>query len=383
MTASLPKGRILFLDDEPALLAGLERSLRTTRHFWQCEYLTDPQAALDRIETTPFEVIVADMQMPGMNGAEFLARACQLSPDSVRMMLTGNAELQTAMDAVNCGHVFQFLLKPCEGDRLIERLSSALFQQRLQLSEREVLRLKLEQADKMTVVGRLAAGITHDLNNILGAILMQAEMELLDHAEQDENSGLRLIHESAKRAAELTREINSLSRCDQHSLFQRLAVAELVAASARLARPLFGSKITVNFQLPPALPDILADAGKLKQALLNLLINARDAMPTGGTITISAEARRLSAKDATTHPRARAGSFVCLSVTDTGGGMEKAVLCRLAEPFFTTKPVGQGSGLGLFMVNRMLEEHEGWLEIASVPRTGSTFRLFLPANLPA
>ena len=288
----------MFLDDEPALLAGLERSLRPTRHSWQCEFLTDPLAALDRIASAPFEVIVSDMRMPGMSGAEFLARACQIAPDAVRVMLTGNNDLQTAMDAVNCGHVFQFVLKPCAGERLIEHLASAIYQQRLQLAEREVLRLKLEQADKMVVVGKLAAGITHDLNNILGAILIQAELNLMQEPEPAESSGLKLIHEAAKRAAELTREINNLSRTDSRPLLQRVDPAEVISGGVRVTQPLLGRKIKVTIQPAAPLPEILADAGRLKQALMNLLINARDAMPTGGVISITAEACRFEATPA-------------------------------------------------------------------------------------
>jgi signal transduction histidine kinase len=377
MTTTLPKGRILFVDDEPALLAGLERSLRPTRQSWQCEFLTDPLAALDRIETTPFEVIVSDMRMPGMSGAEFLARACQVAPDSVRMMLTGNHDLQTAMDAVNCGHVFQFVLKPCEGERLIEHLASAIYQQRLQLAEREVLRLKLEQADKMVVVGKLAAGITHDLKNILGAILIQAELNLMQEPESAESSGLKLIHEAAKRAAELTREINNLSRTDERPLLQRVDPAEVVGGGVRITQPLLGRKIKVTIQPAGPLPEILADAGRLKQALLNLLINARDAMPSGGNISIATTVCQLSAATATA-PGARAGKFICLSVTDTGHGMDEATLQRIQQPFFTTKPSGQGVGLGLFMIKRALAEHDGWMEIKSTPGQGTSFQLFLP-----
>lgn len=374
MTTTLPPGRILFLDDEPALLAGLERSLRPTRQAWQCEFLTDPLAALDRIASAPFEVIVSDMRMPGMSGAEFLARACQIAPDAVRVMLTGNNDLQTAMDAVNCGHVFQFVLKPCEGERLIEHLASAIYQQRLQLAEREVLRLKLEQADKMVVVGKLAAGITHDLNNILGAILIQAELNLMQEPESAESSGLKLIHEAAKRAAELTREINNLSRTDARPLLQRVDPAELIAGGVRITQPLLGRKIKVTIQPTGPLPEILADAGRLKQALMNLLINARDAMPTGGQISIAAETCPAPAPAGP----ARTGTFVCISVTDTGQGMDEATLERVQQPFFTTKPHGQGVGLGLFMIKRALTEHAGRMEIRSTPGTGTTFRLLLP-----
>jgi signal transduction histidine kinase len=141
-----------------------------------------------------------------------------------------------------------------------------------------------------------------------------------------------------------------------------------------------GRKIKVTSQPAGQLPEIFADAGRLKQALLNLLINARDAMPSGGTISIATEVCQISAATATA-PGARAGKFICLSVTDTGPGMDEATLQRVQQPFFTTKPSGQGVGLGLFMIKCALAEHDGWVEIKSTPGQGTTFQFFLPIHV--
>lgn len=379
-TLPLTPGHILFVDDEPALLQGVERSLRPTRNAWQCAFADDPAAALDLMGHTPFDVVVSDMQMPGMNGVEFLARAEQLSPDTVRVMLTGNADLKTAIAAVNEGHIFQFLVKPCENEQLIQSVTAALLQHRLQIAERELLRVQLENADKLVAVGKLAAGITHDLNNILSAILIQAELELREAYERSEpDPAMSLIHEAASSAAALTRELNSFGRCERIGTVQPLRLPELIEASLRITRPLLTCKIKVRTELSPDLPVLLGKPGKLKHALMNLLLNARDAMPNGGAVSITATPRHFSAADHDAHPQSRPGDYVCLAVQDTGGGMSPMIQQQIFRSFFTTKARDKGVGLGLFMVQRVASEHSGWVELESAPGQGATFRLYLPA----
>lgn len=373
------KGRILFVDDEPALLQGVERTLRSTRALWQCEFVDNSAAALDLLQKSAFQVVVSDMQMPGMNGAEFLARARQLSPDTVRVMLTGNADLQTAMAAVNEGHIFQFLLKPCEGDRLVQSVSAALLQHRLQLAERELLREQLANADKMTAVGKLAAGLTHDLNNILGAILIQSELEMHNPGpEAPTRSAFALIHEAAASAAALTRELNSFGRKPAIGETQEFQLPELIEATLRITRPLLKNRIKLHTELAADLPILSGNAGKLKQAVMNLLLNARDAMPAGGEITLTAHRCKFAPTDRGVHPQSRAGQFICLAVRDTGVGISVLQQQQIFQPFFTTKATENGLGLGLFMVQRIVSEQGGWVELESAPGQGATFRLYLP-----
>ena len=381
-STTLPPGRILFVDDEPALLQGVQRSLRSTRDVWQCDFVDNPTAALDLLRQTSFDVIVADMQMPGLNGAELLAQARQISPDAVRVMLTGNGDLPTALAAVNQGHVFQFLLKPCESDRLIRSLAAALLQHHLQTTERELLRAQLANSDKMIVVGKLAAGINHDLNNILGAILMQTELELHEARQQQTtpNPAFTVIDEAATNAAALTRELNSFSRCERIGEFQNIRLSELIESTARMTRPLLKHKIGLQVELAPDLPVLLGDFNKLERALMNLLLNARDAMPAGGEIKISARKEQITAEAAQHHLRRRAGLYLCLTVSDTGSGMDADLQKHLFQPFFTTKPTGKGMGLGLFMVQRVMDDHAGWVELESAPGHGTTFRLYLPTS---
>lgn len=372
------KGRILFVDDEPDLLLGVERSLRPSRAIWHCEFVDNPAAALDLIQHNAFQVVVSDMQMPGMSGAEFLSQVKERSPETVRVMLTGQADLQTAMAAVNKGHIFQFLLKPCHSDQLVQSVTAALVQHRLQSTERELLREQLAHAEKMAAVGIVAAGLTHDLNNILSAILMQSELELY---QDTPNPAFNVIHEAATSAAALTRELNNFSRQQPIGGAQNFQIAELVEATLRITRPLLKHKINLVTAVAADLPVLPGHAGKLKQAIMNLLLNARDAMPAGGTITITGQLCRFTATDRSAHPQRHVGAFVCLSLHDTGPGISSQLQQQIFLPFFSTKPADKGVGLGLFMVQRIVTEHQGWLELESAPGSGTTFRLYLPVVL--
>ncbi|MFO1487738.1 MAG: ATP-binding protein [Verrucomicrobiota bacterium] len=365
---TVPSGRILFVDDEPMLLSSIERTLLPMRQHWECEYVGDAAAALRRLKAGAFHVVVSDMRMPVMNGAELLARAATIAPDTVRVMLTGNADFDTAMEAVNEGHVFQFLLKPCDGGKLIQSLTAALRQHELQQAQRELSRARIEHAEKMSVIGQLAAGINHDLNNILQGIMLHSELALLNttSAPPAVTNTFGLIKEAAGRAAELTRELNGFSRTDSEAKFRQVDVRQLIDTTTRMVRPMMKKQIELQVGVAEGLPPVLGDTGKLKQILLNLLINSRDAMSGKGCIRIAAELC------------AGRPQQVCLSVTDNGCGMDEATQKRLFEPFFTTKEVGKGTGLGLFMILQLVEQHHGSLEVESAVGRGTTFRLFLP-----
>ncbi len=375
------KKQILFVDDEALVLQGLQRSTHSMRHEWDMTFLDSSEKALAFLEKSPAHVVVSDMRMPGMNGAELLARVCQMSADTVRVMLTGNADFQTAVDAVNQGHVFQFLLKPCEGERLVQSLSAAVRQHQLQTAERVLLLTQLQHAEKMTLIGQLAAGINHDLGNILTAILAQTQMALsgADATSLPNRATIfGRIQEAALRASELTRELNTFSRNGRGTDLEALDVAAVVSSGVRIVQPMLKHQVKLVTEIPAGLAAVRGNAGQLKQVLMNLLINARDAMPRGGEVNVTAQMVQLTPADAAVNPKRRAGSFVRLSICDTGCGIGPATQQRLFEPFFTTKAAGKGTGLGLFMVSNILEQHQGWVEVESVVGQETSFHLFLP-----
>lgn len=381
---ALPKARFLFVDDEPAILGAIERYLRPVHQVWDCEFFSDPVQALARVRTTPFHVLVSDMVMPQLDGATLLAKTREASPDTIRVMLTGNADMQTAQAAVNQGHVFQFLLKPCDGEQLLHSLAAAARQYQLQAAERELLRTQLEHAEKMAVIGQLAAGINHDLNNFMTAIMLQTQLALAaPHHPTLPRSALEQIQQATGRAAQMTKELNSFSRAENGLTRTLLNLREVLASCLCIVRPLLPKNIILRTTLAPNLPRITGDAGKLKQAIMNLVINARDAMPDGGEISLTV--REYSPMDTpapATTPH-HWDAFVCLEVSDTGCGMDAATQAKLFKPFFTTKAAGTGTGLGLFMVGQILEQHGGWVTVTSAPRQGTKFQIFLPRATPA
>ena len=235
---------------------------------------------------------------------------------------------------------------------------------------------QLRQAQKMETVGQLAGGVAHDFNNLLTAVI--GNLCLVDLPAGDPNRALIVTAErAAHRAAELTSKLLGFARRNQ-LLVAPVDVGDFVGEVVDLLRRTIDPRITFVADIPPLGWLALADASLLNQVLLNLCVNARDAMPVGGVLRISAEPWRPTPEQVDRHLPG-AAAYLRVSVADTGTGMTPAVRERLFEPFFTTKPIGQGTGLGLAMVDGIVRQHEGWVECDSAPGAGTTFHLFLPA----
>ncbi len=245
--------------------------------------------------------------------------------------------------------------------------------------EKETIRLQLHQAQKMDAIGRLAGGIAHDFNNILTTIRGNAEltMELVGKFEEAQ-SNLREIILSVAHAAKLTRQLLIFSRGHSFELVP-LNLNETVESILTMLRRLLGEDIEIVTSLQEGLMTVRADEASLEQVLLNLSVNARDAMPEGGRLTISTEnVPHVKVSRPGAEHEGPLGSL-CLTVRDTGTGIESDVLQRIFEPFFTTKEKGKGTGLGLSVVYGVVKQHGGWIDVASAPDKGSVFRVFLPA----
>jgi signal transduction histidine kinase len=238
----------------------------------------------------------------------------------------------------------------------------------------------VREAQKLEAIGQLAGGVAHDFNNMLAAMMMSLDL-LRDHANLDEDLRgiLQEMSASAQRSAKLTRQLLMFSRRSVLEI-SVLDVNDVVANLLRMLGRLIGEHIELQFHRRKALPAVEADAGMLEQILMNLCVNARDAMPKGGRITITTEAVEVDELRANSNPDARPGQFVCLAVADTGCGMDSATLKRIFEPFFTTKEVGKGTGLGLATVYGIVAQHKGWVEVESQLGQGTTFRVFLPTS---
>jgi signal transduction histidine kinase len=248
------------------------------------------------------------------------------------------------------------------------------------ITDRLSLEAQLRQAQKMESVGQLAAGVAHDFNNMLTIIQGHAGMLMVKPDLPPEMfPSTQAVYFAAERAASLTRQLLMFSRKNVMQV-KLLDLREVVSRMGTMLDRLLGETISLLFEPPSEIPLVHGDMGMIEQVIMNLAVNARDAMPQGGKLTIRLEALRLDEQYVEIHPSARTGPFVCLRVADTGCGMDPATRDRIFEPFFTTKEVGKGTGLGLATVYGIVKQHEGWIEVDSQVGCGSTFSIFFPAH---
>ena len=247
------------------------------------------------------------------------------------------------------------------------------------ISERQQLEEKLLQARKMEAVGRLAGGVAHDFNNLLTVIIGYTETLQLDgNLGPEARADAREIRRAADRAAALTRQLLAYSR-KQILQVRPVNLNRLVRGMWEMLQRLIGEHIRLSDWLQPDLATVRADPNQLEQVIMNLAVNARDAMPEGGTLTISTRDERLDAGVAPLPPEASPGGHVLLEIRDTGAGMDPPTLEKIFEPFFTTKEVGKGTGLGLATVLGIVQQSGGSIAVASETGRGSTFTIRLPA----
>ena len=236
---------------------------------------------------------------------------------------------------------------------------------------------QLRQSQKMEAIGQLAGGVAHDFNNILTVIHGHASLLLTSELEESASRSAQQISQAAERAAALTRQLLTFSR---RQLIQprKLDMNKIVGNMTDLLGRLLGEDVSLQLNYCPSPAMVEADVGMMEQVLLNLAVNARDAMPKGGRLAVRISIVDLNEAHVQHHPEARVGRFVCVSKTDTGCGIPPENLQRIFEPFFTTKEVGKGTGLGLATVYGIVKQHQGWIEVESTVGKGTTFRFYVP-----
>jgi len=244
--------------------------------------------------------------------------------------------------------------------------------------ERELIREQLFQSQKMEAIGALAGGVAHDFNNLMTAIQVNADVAMMKiDKDSDIFKDFTEIRQSALRAAGLIRQLLLFSR--KHPMeFALINVNVVIENLIKMLHRLIGEDISIETDLDENLWTIRADIGNIEQVIMNLSLNARDAMPDGGRLMIQTKNIEIDADLCKTMPEGREGKFLCLSIGDTGVGMTEDVVQRIFEPFYTTKEEGKGTGLGLAVVYGIVSQHNGWIHVNSTPQKGSTFQVFLP-----
>jgi len=247
------------------------------------------------------------------------------------------------------------------------------------VGERRQLEDQLRQAQKLEAVGQLAGGVAHDFNNILAAMTLQLDLMYCDIRDSARTSeGVTELRKAVQRAAGLTRQLLLFSRRTAPET-QPIDLNDVVVELLKMLSRLIGENVELRLEAGSALPLIEADVGMAEQVLMNLVVNARDAMPKGGRLTIRTDKIEISANETTQSASRRPGKYVRLIVEDTGSGMSAEVRKRIFEPFFTTKEVGRGTGLGLATIHGIVAQHHGWIEVESEEWKGSRFTVFWPA----
>ncbi|HID77709.1 MAG TPA: response regulator [Planctomycetaceae bacterium] len=391
--------RILVVDDKPDNQALVSLVLEEQGH----EVLTAAngreglQVAIAELP----DVILLDVMMPDMSGIE----VCRKLKEDERtravpvILVTAMGLNENVVAGLDAG-ADDYVSKPFNAEVLAARVRAALrtkesydavaelnrqlrqeIEYRRQVEETlEKKEAQLRQAQKMEAVGTLAGGIAHEFNNLLQAIRGYTTFAMDDlEPGQQAHQDLEQVVAAVDRAASLTSQLLRFSRAETLER-EHLNLNDTVRIVIKMLRPLIGEHIDVEAHLGEDVCPVYADPGSLQQVLLNLCINARDAMPLGGKLTITTRTVVITDAESENYPDIGPGVYASIAVTDTGCGMPPEVKDRVFEPFFTTKGVGKGTGLGLAIVYGVVRQHKGTIDVYSEPGRGTTFRIYLPAS---
>ncbi len=334
---------------------------------------------LKQLATESFHVLLLDLSLPDSTGLETFHCVLEKHPEIPIIVLSGLVDEEVAIQAVGDG-AQDYLVKGQVDSNLISRAMQYAVERKRIEEETARMQEQLLQSQKMEAIGTLAGGVAHDFNNLMTAIQGFTDVVMLKTDESNPiMRALKQIRNAAANAADLTRQMLLFSR-KHPTKFTILDLNKVIDDLLTMLHRVIGEDIEISTSLEENLYTIRADRGTMEQLLMNLTLNARDAMPNGGKIFITTEKITVDENFCKQHPDCKSGQYVRLSVSDQGMGIQKDVLEHIFEPFFSTKGPGKGTGLGLSVCYGIVKQHEGMIEVNSQVNEGTTFEIYLPAQ---
>jgi signal transduction histidine kinase len=380
---------ILVIDDDAIDRESIRRHLsRSGKEFTLHEAQTGEEA-FKLLSNRNFDTIFLDYRLPDMDGISLLQKIYNPETDLAMapvVMLTGQGNEAVMIDALRWGAQDYLVKGNISADTVLIAITKAREIFDLKIHQRQAEQ-QLQQIQKMDAVGRLTSGIAHDFNNFLTVILGNTTFIRKKLADQEEKISVddlkrkvEAIEVAANKGADLVKRLMIFTRQRPPS-YQIIDVNQSIQETCALIKESLGKSIELNLDLCDALSDLHVDPVQLENAVINIAINARDAMPQGGKIIIETQNIVLDDTYALSHPDAKPGSYIMIAISDTGTGMSHEVMRHIFDPFFTTKPAGEGTGLGLSMVYGFVRQSEGHIQVYSEKGHGTTFKIYLPSNV--
>ncbi|QGJ72101.1 Hybrid sensor histidine kinase/response regulator [Planctomycetales bacterium 10988] len=370
---------VLLVEDNPAdqelLTIRLEES---DKEIFKLFYADRLSQASQIVQEQPIDVILLDLSLPDAQGIQTVKQMAEVSPMIPIVVLTTLHDEAIAMQTIQEG-AQDYLVKGRIDTDLLRR--SIQYSIKRMMVEQELFKkeLQLRQSQKMEALGALAGGVAHDFNNLLTGIIGYAQLLLYKPLDEDTKEDISAIQDFANRAAELTKQLLAFSRSKPQKCVQ-LDLAPILQDSSRMLERIIGSAHKIELDVHSDLSPIMADQGQIDQVLMNLAINARDAMPDGGTIKLQADSLEITPRDSREYPDLVPGNYVRIQVIDHGVGMDEHTKEKMFDPFFTTKSSGKGTGLGLVTVHKIITNFGGSIRVLSEIGKGTTFELLLPSQ---
>lgn len=377
--------KVLFLEDNPDDVELELYELRKGGFTVVHEVARNRQEFLDGLSHLEADIIIADYSLPDITGIEAIQICQERCIDAPVILITGAGNETIAVDSLRQGATDYLLKKNIEGfaarvTRAMQIWAEHKAKERAE-EEKQRLQQQLFQTQKLESIGRLAGGIAHDFNNFLTGIMGYASMSIRGlPTDSPHHRNLQLILDISKRASELIRQLLLFSRKIPLEL-KTVDLNQFFEETVRLIKLLVEETVEVRLVLQEDIPKIKSDKGQLTQLLINLAVNARDAMKGKGVLTIKTETVTIDDPIWAFPDEGDSTSYVCVSVSDTGCGIPDKDMPRIFDPFFTTKDVGQGTGLGLAIVHSITNAHNGWIDVISEQGKGTTFQIYLPIHL--